>query len=287
MSTVAVLGAGEIGGATACALAASGEVHRVVIVDAVARIAAGKALDIQQAGAIAGFHTRLEGTDDLTRLIGCAVCVVADASGQSGAGDPVEHRLTTIAEVASSLSGLPIVFANPDDGELIERAARELGISRRRLLGSAPEAFRSALRAIIAVEADCSPAEVSLAVLGRPPRDLVIPWSDVSLGGHRLSERLEPVQVTRLERGVARLWPPGPYALGLAAARMALAIVGSSRRPHSVLTVLDGEFGVKRRVGIIPARLSPAGIARTWVPPLSSRESVQVMSALAQARVEG
>jgi malate dehydrogenase len=284
MSTVAVLGAGEIGGATACALAASGAVRRVVIVDVSARVAAGKALDIQQAGAIDGFHTQLEGTDDMTRLIGCAACVVADEYGPSRHDSGFEDRLIMIARVAASLSGMPMVFTGPDDGRLIEAAAGELGISRRRLIGSAAEAFRSALRAIVAVEADCSPSEVSLAVLGRPPRDLVIPWSDASLGGHRLSERLEPVQITRLEDRVARLWPPGPYALGLAAARMALAAVGSSRRPYSVLTVLDGEFGVKRRVGIVPARLSPSGIARTWVPALSARESVQVMSALARAR---
>ena len=63
MSTVAILGAGELGGAIAHALAARGSVSRVLLIDPHGQVAAGKALDIQQAGAITGFHTRLEGTD--------------------------------------------------------------------------------------------------------------------------------------------------------------------------------------------------------------------------------
>ena len=55
---------------------------RVIIIDDAAGVAAGKALDIQQSGAIDGFHVRLDGTDDLSRVVGGAVCVVADRFGR-------------------------------------------------------------------------------------------------------------------------------------------------------------------------------------------------------------
>jgi malate/lactate dehydrogenase len=58
------------------------------------------------------------------------------------------------------------------------------------------------------------------------------------------------------------------------------ALVRSSRRAYSVLTVLDGEFGVRRAVGAVPALLSPAGIVRTREPRLSTRERVQLETAL-------
>jgi malate dehydrogenase len=286
MNTVAVIGAGDLGGATAHALAASDGVGRVLIVDpSSGKAAAGKALDIRQAGAIAGFHTRVEGTDDLTRVTSCRVCVIADRFGENdGTGEwRGDAGLAMLAQLLPALSGVPIVLAGPTQDSLIHAAAVELGVSRHRLIGSAPEGFVSALRAIIALEAECSPTEVSVALLGRPPRGLVVPWSDASIGGHTLEHRLHSVQITRLENTVDRLWPPGPYALGEAAARVALAVVASARRAFSVLTILNGEFGVKNSVGIIQARLSPSGISETRVPLLTSRESVKVMSALSVA----
>ena len=45
MIDVAILGAGDIGGACALALAESDQVHRVTIIDPAGKTAAGKALD--------------------------------------------------------------------------------------------------------------------------------------------------------------------------------------------------------------------------------------------------
>ena len=96
-----------------------------------------------------------------------------------------------------------------------------------------------------------------------------------------LERVLTQVQLRRLEARVARLWPPGPYALGLAAARVAEALVTSSRRAANVLTVLGGEFGVRDRVGTlaVPAR-RPTGIVHVRMPTLNTRERVQLETAL-------
>ena len=58
VTTVAIIGAGELGGAVAQALAARESATRLVIVDEAATAAAGKALDIQQMCAITGSQTR-------------------------------------------------------------------------------------------------------------------------------------------------------------------------------------------------------------------------------------
>ena len=79
-TTVAIVGAGPIGGAAAYTLALGDRVGRVALIVEAANAAAGKALDIRQAGAIARFHTLLEGTDDLSRVVGCSACIVADRS---------------------------------------------------------------------------------------------------------------------------------------------------------------------------------------------------------------
>jgi malate/lactate dehydrogenase len=117
-------------------------------------------------------------------------------------------------------------------------------------------------------------------VLGAPPSGFVVPWSEASIGGYALERVLTQVQIRSVEARVARLWPPGPQALGTAAARVAEAIVTSSRRASGVLTVLGGEFGVRNRVGVLPCLLGPDGIAEVRMPILNARERVQLETVL-------
>lgn len=280
MSTVCILGAGELGSATADALARRERVSRVVLVDRAGNVAAGKALDMQQTGAVAGFHTRLEGTDDFTRVAGCAVCVVADRAGHPPTEWQGDEALATLTHLVPYLDSAPLLFAGAQQTGLMTMAAREAGIAGRRLIGSAPEGLASAVSAIVAMEAGCSPVEVRLTVLGSPASGFMVPWSEASIGGLLLERVLTQVQLYRLESRVARLWPPGPYTLGLAAARVAEAVVTSSRRAFSVLTLLGGEFGVKDKIAAVPSLLSSGGIIQTRVPTLNTRERVQLDTAL-------
>ena len=279
MPTVCIIGAGEVGGAVAHALARGGHVRRVVIVDESAGVAAGKALDIQQAGAIEGSHTNLEGSADLARAVGAAVCLIADRSGSSGEWQG-DDGLAMVKRLDSYLGGAPIVCAGSSQAGMLLAAARELHLRRERLIGSAAEAFCGAVKAMVAIETQCSPTEIGLAVLGAPPRGFVVAWGEASIGGRALESVLTPVQLTRIENRMAHLWPPGPHALGLAAARVTEALASSSRRTFNVLTVLGGEFGTRGRVGVLPALLAAHGIAATRIPTLGARERVRLENAL-------
>jgi len=280
MATVAIVGAGDIGGACAQALAAHDRVGRILVIDPAAKAAAGKALDIQQAGAIGRFHAQLDATDDESRAVGCAAYVIAD---RFAAGSPEwqgEEGLALIKRIAASSSEAPIVFAGARQADLIQASSREARVATRRLIGSATEALASAAAAIVAMEASCSPNEVSVAILGTPPASFVVPWSDASIGGYALERVVSQVQLRRIEARVARLWPPGPYALGAAAARIVEALLQSSRRSYNVMTMLDGEFGVRDRIGTVPALLASQGVAHARVPTLNTRERVQLDTAL-------
>jgi malate dehydrogenase len=280
MSTISIIGAGDVGGAVAHALARGERVARVLLIDASGKAAAGKALDIQQAGGVEHFHTRVEGSDDPARAAGSAVCVIADRFGHLASEWEGDDGLHMIARLATEVGDAPFVFAGAHQGPLLLAASREAGIRRDRLIGSAPEALASAVRAIVAMEARCSSAEVALTVLGTPPSGFVVPWSEASIGGLSAERVLSQVQLNRLEARAGRLWPPGPFAMGLAAARVVEAAVGSSRRSHTVLTVLTGEFGVRHTVGALPVLLAPAGIVHTRVPQLNTRERVRLGTAL-------
>jgi malate dehydrogenase len=276
--TVCILGAGEIGGAVAHALARGERVARVVLMDEGGTIAAGKALDIQQAGAVEGFDTRVEGTSDLTRVAGCSVCVVAD-TGRPPTEWRGETALAAMARLRGFVGEAPVVFAGTSQSELLLASVREAGFHHRRLVGSAPEALASAAKAIVALEARCSTLEVALSVLGAPG-GFVIPWSEATIGGRSLERVLTQVEVRRVDARIARLWPPGPHALGLAAARIVEALVTSARRAPSVFAVLTGEFGVRDRVGVLPCLLAPRGLIDVRLPVLNARERVQIETAL-------
>jgi len=281
MTSVAVIGAGEVGAAVAQALATRDRVSRVLLVDDAANVAAGKALDIQQSGAVTGSHVRLEGTADLTRVMGASACVIADRHGPPAAEWAGDEGLALIRRLLPCAGDAPLVFAGPSQAALMQTAAREQHVSRVRLLGTSTEAFAAAIRSMIALEAGCSPTEVALAVLGVPPKGLVVPWSEAAIGGFSLVRVLTPVQMTRLESRIARLWPPGPYALGLAAAVAAEAVITASRRRLNLLMVLDGEFGARNRVGALPALLDARGVAHAYAPSLTTRERVLLDTALA------
>lgn len=280
MSTVAVVGAGEVGGAVAQALAAGGHVSRVVLIDQAETVAAGKALDILQAGAIIGAHARLEGTGDIAAVVGCAACILADQamSGHEWQGDEGFSLLTRLLQHAGEA---PIILAGAAQDELLVRAVTELRVARRRVLGSAPEALASAVRAVVAAEAPCSPAEVGISVLG-VPGGFVVLWDQATIAGLTLVRVLSQSRLAHLETRVARLWPPGPHVLGIAAARMAEAVLGTSRRTFHAFALLQGELGVRSRISAVPVRLYPDGIADVVAPALSTRDRVRLQTVLGE-----
>ncbi len=173
-----------------------------------------------------------------------------------------------------------MVFAGADQVAALESASTDLALPWRRLAGSGGLAMASAAAALVAIEAECSPREVSLTVLGAPGGGFVVLWSQAAVSGIAIEHVLAPPQVRRLDARLARMWPPGPHVLGVAAAHLVRAMLASSRQAHPVLTVLDGVFGVRGRTGIVPARLSPAGIAAVVEPALAPRDLTALHTAL-------
>lgn len=275
MSTVVILGAGEIGGALARQLAATDLVSRIVLVDDLGSVAAGKALDVAQSGPVDRYHTLLTGTNDLAAVVGAAVLVVADRAGQPGGEWQDEAGLAMLKRVAGLNQVAPLLCAGAAQGGLIERGVNEAGIARVRLFGTAGEALRSAVTAITALEAQASPSDISLTVLGRPPQQVIVPWDQGAIGGRSIPQVLSAAQLARLDARAARLWPPGPYALASAAARIIRTALTRGPRLHMAMVAVTRDEGTPGRWAIMPVLLQPAGIKSIVTPSLSSRDRVR------------
>lgn len=284
--TIVVLGAGEIAAATARQLAAARLATRIVMVDDAASVAAGKALDIAQAAPVDGYDTKLQGTSDEAAVVGADVVVVADraVAGRAGiAGEwSDEAGLALLQRVIRLNEQAALICVGTRQQSLIGRGVHEVGLSRRRIFGTAPEALRGAIAALVTLETEVTPADISLLVVGRAPHDIIVSWDSASLSGQRATDVLSPPAITRLDARAARLWPPGPHALGSAAARIIRSMLTSATTTHVLEVALPRTETAAGHAAMLPARVGPHGIVRVDAPALSSRDRVRLESALAR-----
>ena len=281
MRAAAVIGAGELGASIARALATRGHVLEVRLIDQAIGVATGKALDIQQAGPIERSATRVCASNEATAAVGADVILLADPLGSGELqGD---SGLAVVRQLAHIDRGAVIVCAGARQHRLLEQGVGELHLDRTRFFGSAPEALVSALRAMVAVEADVSPSTVALTALGRIPDRIVVLWRDVTVAGRPLARVLDAAQIGRLERRAGLLRSPGPLTLAAAAARIAEAVVTGSRKVFCCTVGLDGEFGMRRTLSSLPVVIGPGGIRRMLAPTLDGREQTLLENAVASS----
>jgi malate dehydrogenase len=280
VATIVILGAGDVGGALARQLAAADIVSRIVLVDDMANVAAGKALDVAQSGPVDGYTTALSGTSDVAAVVGAVAVIFADRFGPPTADWQDEAGLALLKRVAGLNQAAPLLCAGAAQSSLVERGVNELGIARARLFGSAPEGLRSAVVTVTALEAAAAPSDISLSVVGRPPQHVIVPWDEASIAGRCATQVLSAAQLARLDARVAWLWPPGPYTLAAAAARMLHTALTRSPRVHMAQVALTRDEGTPGRSAMMPITLQPSGILRIVEPALSSRDRVRYETTL-------
>lgn len=276
MAFIAILGAGSIGGTLAHKLAARGRVRDVRLIDPEGRVAEGIALDILQSSPIDGFSTRVSAANTIEAAAGADVIVVAD--GVKGDAEP---PLAVLKRLFAMETAAPIVFAGPGHRALMGRAVSELHVSPHRVIGSAPAALESAVRALTALELDGSGADVQLSIVGVPPNATVIAWEAATASGQPVGSLVPPHRLAGISARLPTLWPPGPFALASVTARIVEAATNGSRRLYSCFVALD-EPPARGVVAAMPAEIGPRGIVRILRPALSRQEQTLFENALAE-----
>jgi malate dehydrogenase len=278
MQEVAIIGAGELGGDIAYALARRDLVARVRLLDPTSGIAAGKALDILQAGPIASFATQVSGAAEVMRATAADAIVLADRAGTPDW--TIDELVLLLKQIRSAAARATIVCAGATHRPVVARAIAELGIPARRIVGSAPHALAAAVRALVALEWNGSPQDVSLAVLGVPPSRIVVPWDEVTVGGFAATRVLDEPARRRVVERLAPLWPPGPSALAHAACDVLACLVERSRQVISCFVASDDAPAARTRVVAMPVRLNANGVAAIERPALSGAAQVALENAM-------
>lgn len=274
MTLAAIIGAGPIGATLAHKLAARERLREVRLIDPEGRIAEGKALDIRQSAPVENFSTSVTASTHLSAAAGAGVVAIADHA--SGNGELTgEAGLALVRQLVAIGVSAPIVFTGSDQRELLVRTVDELHVPANRVVGSAPLALESALRALAGLLLDGSGVEVSLRVLGVPPHSAVVAWEEASAAGQPLTSQMPAHEIAALGARIPGLWPPGPYALGSAAARIVEGLTAGARRRHSCLVSLG-----RGRAAAMPVELAAGGVRRILQPSLTRQEQTMLENAL-------
>ena len=281
MSNIAIIGSGILGETLAYRLATRDHFSEVMLIDPTDHGISGKTLDIQQSAAIEHFHSKITAHNHLDVVTKASVIVLAGPGNAPNTEWNFKSGIEILKKVFSINRRAIIICAGVTHRNLIESGVADLRIPRYQLIGSAPLAFQFALQAIIAVELKCSASQVSVAVLGRPPEQIVIPWTTATARGMPVSHLLDPPNFSRLKAKTPYIWPLGPYTLASATAALCTAVIRANElRGFSCFVSLKGELGVQGRVAAVTIELNSSGIIHVVEPLLSVQEQVQLDTAL-------
>jgi malate dehydrogenase len=271
---VTVVGAGNVG-ATCAQVLAQRDYVDVVLVDIKENLPQGKALDVNQMGAVLGYEPNVTGSNGYEETAGSDVVVITAGLPRSpgmSRDDLVatnEKIVRSVAEAAipQSPDAILIVVSNPLDA-MCHVAKNVSGWPKERVFGMAGILDTARFATFIAWETGASVKDVTATVLGGHGDQMVPVVSATTVGGVPLrklvgEERIQAM-VERTAKGggevVQLLGTSAWYAPGAAAAQMVDAIMLDEHRVLPCTAFLEGEYGIDGLYMGVPVKLGRAGI---------------------------
>jgi malate dehydrogenase len=289
---IGLIGAGNIGGELA-RLVASEELGDVFLFDIAPKesFAKGKALDLEQNGAVAGYDAAIRGTSNWSDLEGSDVLIITAGiprkPGQSR-DDLVATNLPIIRDVAHSAkkvcpNAFVIVISNPLDAMVYEYK-RVVGAPKGLVVGMAGVLDSARFQLFLAREAGVSVKDVRAMVLGGHGDDMVPVLSMTTVHGVPASaliakDKLDKI-VDRTRKGggeiVNLMGTSAYYAPATSAVAMAKAYLRDEKRLLACAAYLDGEYGYKDLFMGVPCILGGRGVEKILEIPLSDDEKAML-----------
>jgi malate dehydrogenase len=293
---VTVVGAGNVG-ATCAQVLAMRDYADVVLVDIKENLPQGKALDIDQMGAVLGYEPNVVGSNGYEETAGSDVVVITAGLPRSpgmSRDDLVTTNERIVGSVTEQVAGASpeavlIVVSNPLDA-MCHVAKNVSGWPKERVFGMAGILDTARFSTFIARETGSSVKDVTAMVLGGHGDQMVPVVSATTVGGIPLrglvAEDRIAAMVERTARGggeiVELLGTSAWYAPGAAAAQMVDAVMLDEHRVLPCTAYLEGEYGIDGLYMGVPVKLGATGIEDIVELELSDDER-EALSASAEA----
>ncbi len=297
---IALIGAGNIGGELA-ALAARRELGDVVLFDIPEKlgVAQGKALDLEQNGAVLGADARITGSSNWDDIAGSDVVIItAGVPRKPGMSrdDLLSINLKIIRGVAENLKSkapgaFVIVISNPLDAMVYE-LKKVTGFAREKVVGMAGVLDAARFQLFLAREAGVAVKDVRAMVLGGHGDTMVPVISYCTIYGVPVSQLITPdklaaiVERTRGGGGeiVKLMGTSAYYAPATAAIVMAESYLKDQKRLVPAAAYLDGEYGYKDLYMGVPVVIGAGGVERVVNIQLSADEKAMLDKSAAAVR---
>ena len=283
---ITVVGAGNVG-ATCAQVLGTRDYADVILVDIKENLPQGKALDINQMGAVLGYEPRVVGSNGYEETAGSEIVVITAGLPRSP-GMSRDDLVTTNEKIVGSVTervvgqspdSVIIVVSNPLDA-MCHVAKNVSGFPKERVFGMAGILDTSRFRTFIAWETGASVKDVTATVLGGHGDQMVPVVSATTVGGVPLTklgsqDRIEAM-VERTRKGggeiVNLLGTSAWYAPGAAAAQMVDAVALDEKRVLPCTALLDGEYELDGLYMGVPAKLGAGGVEEIVELDLTEQE---------------
>jgi len=287
---VTVVGAGNVGATCAQAVAAR-DYADVVLVDIKEGLPQGKALDINQMGAVLGYEPRVTGSNAYDETAGSDVVVIT--AGVPRTGDMSRDDLVSTNEkivgsvtqeaIAQSPDAILIIVSNPLDA-MCHVAKNVSGWPKERVFGMAGILDTARFSTFIAWQTGTSVKDVQAMVLGGHGDQMVPVVSATTVGGiplRKLAGEAEiDAMVERTAKGggelVKLLGTSAWYAPGAAAAQIVDSIMLDEKRVLPCTAYLAGEYGIDGLYMGVPVKLGAGGIEQILELELTEDEQAML-----------
>jgi malate dehydrogenase len=271
---VTVVGAGAVG-ATCAQVLAQRDYADIVLVDIKEGLPQGKALDIDQMGAVLGYEPNVVGSNDYEETGESDVVVITAGvprTGNMSRDDLVSINEKIVVQVTEAVTvqspeAILIVVSNPLDA-MCHVAKSVSGWPKERVFGMAGILDTARFSTFIAWATGASVKDVTAMVLGGHGDQMVPVVSATTVGGVPLRKLVgqntiqEMVERTAKGGGelVKLLGTSAWYAPGAAAAQMVDAIMLDEKRVLPCTAYLEGDYGIDGLYMGVPAKLGRGGI---------------------------
>ena len=295
---ITVVGAGNVG-ATAAFIASEKGLGDVVLIDIVAGLSEGKALDMAQANAVYPAAGRVVGTLDWGASAGSDVVIITSGLARKP-GMSRDDLLAKNAQIVKSVTeqvvrtspeAIIIVVSNPLD-VMTHVAAKVSGFDSRRVMGMAGVLDSARFACFIAEELGVHVGDVSGVLMGGHGDDMVPLPRYTTVSGVPLTELMAAERIETLEHRTRKggieivnlLGTSAYYAPAAGAVKMAEAILKNTRQVMSCCVYCDGPYGIRGEYVGVPAMLGIGGVEKVIELDLDAQEQAMFDASAAHVR---
>ncbi len=287
MSTVSVIGAGNVG-ATTVYYIAERNIADIVMIDIVEGMPQSKGLDFLHSSPLRQYNVRIFGTNSYKEIAGSDVVVFTAGIARKPGMDRMD-LLKTNARIAHSAAleiaryapdAVVVAVTNPLD-VIAMVLLRGTGFDPNRVLGMAGVLDSTRFRYFIAEKLNVWPGDVRAMVLGGHGDSMVPLKRYTSVGGIPITELLDEHSIEQLiERtraGGAEIvgylkTGSAYYAPAASVAKMVESIVKDEKRLIPAAAYLQGEYGYSDIFLGVPVLLGKNGVEKIVEIELSEQE---------------